>query len=158
MSELEESTLSNLERGLRLEWWAYICIASELPSESVSARAKELSERLDVGKDSIARRINAIQYAQNELHQADSEIFDAGQEATLSAYIKSRKAENASKTVTLGYRVSGDVKQLFDAEMVRIRDIANIPTPEQFFDWLVSHLSDLTAGEIRHSAGGRGAL
>jgi len=149
--------ISDLELASKNEWQSYIFVALTTSPELVSARSQELSEKLKVGKESIMRRIMAIHYAMSTLRYTGSQVRDAGQEATLSAYIKSRKAENAGKTVKLGYQVSFEVKQMFDEQMARIRDIANIPTPEQFWDWAVSHLRDLTDEQIRHSAGGKGA-
>ena len=152
----QDLALSVLTEATAKEWIAYVQAALHTPPEAVGARALELSAKLHVGKESIHRRLSAIQFALvNKL--TPTQIIEAGQEATLSAHIKSRKAENAGKTVRLGYQVSGEVKQMLDEQMVRIREIANLPTPEQFWDWAVSHLRDLTDEQIRHSAGGRGA-
>lgn len=155
-TNLGEAVVFELARAVQTEWAAYVIVAEQTSPESVGARAQELSDILHIGKDSIHRRIAAIQFAlANKL--TPTQIIEWGQEATLSAHIKSRKAENIGKTVRLGYQVSGEVKQMFDEQMARIREMANIPTPEQFWDWLLSHLRDLTDEQIRHSAGGRGA-
>lgn len=152
----QDLALSVLTEATAKEWIAYVQVALHTPPAAVGARAQELSDKLHIGKDSIHRRLAAIQFALgNKL--TISQVIEAGQEATLSAHIRAKKTENAGKTVKIGYQIPGELKQMFDAEMARARRVANLVTPEQYFEWLVSVLHGLSDDDILNLAGGKGS-
>jgi hypothetical protein len=150
-----DSAESNLADAVKKEWEWYVFLGVSLTDEEVSAYAEQLSARLNVGKDSIKRRIDAIRYAFFTQKIPAGDIMARGQELTIGEYQKSRKKESLEKTVKLGYQVPGSLKAKLDEDMERVKGLLGIVTSEDYFDFIHSVIGSMSDDDIKQAAGGK---
>lgn len=146
------SVESELQTAALREWTSYVVLAKNTNDDELSSYAEILSTKLRVGKDSIYRRLAAIRHGLAS-GQSVEDIVARGQEITLSEWMLSKKKEKTEKETPLGYRLPGSLKSTFDEQMERVKSEAGLVTTIQFFDWLVAHLRDVSAEEIKHDSG-----
>lgn len=148
-----EIVLKRLAVALRTEWESFVELALMRLSDGPGDLNYELlSERFNVGQDSLKRRVEAIRHAGTLGYSAD-EIKALGQEKVLSQFIKSRRQEKYSETVMLKWMVPGSQRELIHQQEGRVKKILGLVTSEQFWDFMLSVLRNATDEEIRASAG-----
>ncbi len=143
----------NLLSGtLRKEWEDLVRVATLINADEVGPAASAIAFTSKVGKDSIERKLRAVQHAVSQGLTAPV-IIDLGQEATVSAYNRARKVEQVEQQTWLKFKVSGSVRDAFEQERDRIVKILKFTNSEMFIVWLHAQLAASSDDEVRHSAG-----
>lgn len=139
---------------LRSEWSTLVELTLALPEDHVKAVAGGLSVHTKVGVDSIERKMNSVRHAASLGFSAD-DIIAAGQEKTVSTYLKSRRQEKYSDVVRMQFEVPGFLRELISQDLARIKKTLGIATSEDLFDFLHSVFENWTDEEIRQLAEGK---
>lgn len=138
---------------MRSEWQTLVCLSLALKDEQVKEFSAGLAAAVKVGADSIERKIKAIRH-QASLGYSEDEIASQGQEKVLGGYIKSRKQENYGSFVIIKWQIPGSQRELVQQQERRVKELLGLVTSEQFFDWWLAQLQNVTDEEIIESAKG----
>ncbi len=135
-------------------WHALVDVAVLLPEERIDGAASELAKHMRQGKDTIKRKINAIQHCRQLGHSVE-EIKGYGQEPVLSRYIKKTNSDRYEKTTVLKWNIPGSLREVIRQDVAQISKILGLVTSEQLFDFLHSIFVDLIAhpDDLKHLAG-----
>lgn len=144
--------LEDLAKTMKLEWAQIVKTVASLASENIVPAAMSLSHISGVGRASIERKLRAVQWAISE-GMSPAVIESMGQEAVVSAYNKSTKAEQSEAQVWLKWKCSGSLRDSVEVERDRIMKLLKFTNSEQFVVWLHAVLVNASDAEVLHSAG-----
>lgn len=147
-----EIVLKRLAVAMRSEWASMVEMAMQLRTEELDSAVAAIAQNAKVGTDSVKRKLEAIIHARTLGHSPE-EITEMGQEKILGTFIKSRRQEKYSETVTMKWMIPGSQRELVQQQEKRVKQILNLQTSESFWDFMLSVLRNATDEEIRNSAG-----
>jgi hypothetical protein len=127
-------------------------IACSISAKRLDNAAKVLAGSTNGSKDTLKRKMEAIQYAQSRGIETDA-IKAIGSSKILSDYIKAKKGERIEELTALTYRMAPDLKDKVQKQFVRIAKTLKLTTSDQLFEFLHSVIVDWTEEEILHAAG-----
>ena len=148
----KDALIAGLAQTLKAEWERMTDVALALDEQAIEQLLDSFSQRLQIGRDSLKRKFDAIRYMAALGHTAE-EIKAAGQEHVVGRWNRSRQEKNYGKMVTLGWRIPGSQKVIFEREVSRVKGLLDLQTSEQMVDWLIAQLLNATDEEIKASAG-----
>ena len=141
-----------LSAALQKEWEQFVTVAMSIEADAVGQAASAIAFVSKVGKDSIERKLRAVQHAVAN-GMTKPVLVEMGQEAVVSSYNRAKKVEQVEQQVWLKFKVSGTVRDAFEQERDRIVKILKFTNSEMFIIWLHAQLAASSDDEIRHSAG-----
>jgi len=140
--------------SINRQWKEIVELVEECPPELYDITCKALSQSAHIGFDSLKRRVSAVIHARS-LGYSCEEIIAAGQEKTMSDYLKSKKQEKYGQTVRMQFEVPGFLRELIQQDFERIKRVLGVATSEDLFDFLHSMFENMTDEEIRQMSEGR---
>lgn len=153
MSQKVEVVLGmRLSEEMKSEWTTLVNFALAIDAAKNGGYADLLSKKVNVGADSIKRKLEAIQYQRALGFDAEA-IIATGQEKVLGAFVRSKRVKSYGDSVVMKWSVPGSLRELIQQDERRIKELLGIYTSEEFFDWLHSVFIDLTDDDIKASAG-----
>lgn len=147
MSETPEMFLA---KTISSEWEQMVRFALTIEGDNVDQVAQTVSEIAKVGYDSIRRKIMAIRYVGTLGHPQD-DIIAMGQEVVLGTFQKSKRTQNYESNVVLKWTIPGSQRELVQKHEQRIKGVLGLVTSEDYWDWWLSQVENLSDQEIRDS-------
>jgi hypothetical protein len=133
-------------------WADLVDISLALPEERIDSAAETLAKNMGTRKDTVKRKMQAIQYAAALAH-SPADIKKAGQEVTLGRYVKKSNADRYEQPTVMKWNLPGSLREVIRKDMARIAKVLGFVTSEQLWDFIHSILVDLTADDLKHLAG-----
>jgi len=148
---MSDTYLNLLSGSLRKEWENFVRVASEVEADAVGQAASAIAFTSKVGKDSIERKLRAVQYCIAQ-GMTVPVLVEMGQEAVVASYNRSKKVDQAEQSVWLKYKVSGSLRDAMEEERERICRILKLTNSEMFISWLHAQLATTPDEALVHSA------
>jgi hypothetical protein len=143
--------ISRFVVGSQAQWQDLVDIACSISAERIDKAAGVLAARARTGKETVLRKMHAIQFLQAKGLEADA-IKAIGQAKALSDFTKAKKAERTEDLVMMKFYVSPDFKDRFTTQLWHVGKVLKRKTSEEVLDFCLS-LMTVPDEEIRHLAG-----
>lgn len=151
--EVQSASLTEVYvNGANTHWSRLVELALSIPVEQLDRRAEQIARGARTGKSALKRKLEAIQWAYAKCHDKEA-IVKAGQEQTLSRFIKSKKAERTEESVVMKWSISPDLKGRVQAEIWRIAKVLGFKTSEEYWEFMHSVMQDWDEATLNHLAG-----
>ena len=147
-----ESAATGFVNGSRSQWAELVRIARATLPRNLAQAAKVLAKQAGVGRKGVEVSLKAINRAMAE-GLADAQLIEMGREKVIGRYVQGKRSERVDGLVCLTWKIAPELRDDVQREVWRIAQVLGMRTSDQFWEFMLSQMSQWTTDEIRHAAG-----
>lgn len=136
----------------KAEWDYLVDTAIALHPKQIDRAASRLASRANVGAPTMRKKIEAIRFKAQQGWDVET-IKREGQEATISAFVKSKVKARTEPLVNFPHRLTPPVRDALKSNCLRLAKLLGLKTWDEVFQYINSQIELASDLDHLHAAG-----